>query len=165
MAIQDEINSFTSSCGAEELLRLSAETYKCTTNRVVSVASVNDLPDLINQTIDPGTIIYVDGINTPVVAHAGCWAGLDNRELRNDYLVGQAWAWGYNITGQLGNNSTVSSRSPVSVVDNITNWCRVSAGVRHNLGVGNNGTLWAWGCNTSGQLGDGTTVSKSAPVS
>jgi len=78
---------------------------------------------------------------------------------------GTAWAWGFNEQGQLGNNSTISSRSPVSVVGGFTDWCQLSAGNLHSLGVRTNGTVWAWGSNSRGQLGDNSTISSSSPVS
>jgi alpha-tubulin suppressor-like RCC1 family protein len=78
---------------------------------------------------------------------------------------GTAWAWGCNCHGQLGDGITVSKRSPVSVIGGFTDWCQVSAGGAHSLGVRCNGTAWSWGCNRFGVLGDGTTVSKSSPVS
>jgi len=78
---------------------------------------------------------------------------------------GTAWAWGNNNVGRLGDNTIVSKSSPVSVVGGFTNWCQVSAGYAHSLGVRTGGTAWAWGCNAQGQLGDNTTVSKSSPVS
>jgi len=78
---------------------------------------------------------------------------------------GTAWAWGCNSSGMLGDNTTVSKSSPVSVVGGFTDWCQISAGGSHSLGVRQNGTAWAWGCNSSGRLGDNTTVNKSSPVS
>ena len=81
---------------------------------------------------------------------------------------GTAWAWGYNASGQLGTNTAgggTSTSSPVSVVGGFTDWCQVAAGYRHSLGVRTNGTLYAWGCNQYGRLGDNTDVAKSSPVS
>jgi alpha-tubulin suppressor-like RCC1 family protein len=78
---------------------------------------------------------------------------------------GTLWAWGLNSQGRLGDNTTVSKRSPVSVVGGFTDWCQASAGCAHSLAVRTDGTLWAWGCANSGLLGDNTTVSKSSPVS
>jgi len=78
---------------------------------------------------------------------------------------GTAWAWGPNSGGQLGDNSTVSKSSPVSVVGGFTDWCQLSAGSYHSLGIRQGGTAWAWGCNAQGRLGDNTTVNKSSPVS
>jgi len=79
---------------------------------------------------------------------------------------GTLWAWGRNNVGQLGDGTLTSSRlSPVSVVGGFTNWCQVSAGCFHTAAVRQNGTLWAWGYNSYGRLGDGTTTSKRSPVS
>jgi alpha-tubulin suppressor-like RCC1 family protein len=78
---------------------------------------------------------------------------------------GTIWAWGSNEFGKLGDNSTTSKSSPVSVVGGFTDWCQVSAGCAHSLAVRTNGTIWAWGSNGAGRLGDNTTVSTSSPVS
>jgi alpha-tubulin suppressor-like RCC1 family protein len=78
---------------------------------------------------------------------------------------GSAWAWGLNSNGRLGDNSITSRLSPVSVVGGFTDWIQVSAGGLHSLGLRANGTAWAWGYNTDGQLGDNTATSKSSPVS
>jgi alpha-tubulin suppressor-like RCC1 family protein len=78
---------------------------------------------------------------------------------------GTAWTWGRNYDGRLGDNSTIQRSSPVSVVGGFTNWIQVSAGTAHTVGLRSNGTIWTWGRNVAGQLGDNTTVSKSSPVS
>jgi alpha-tubulin suppressor-like RCC1 family protein len=78
---------------------------------------------------------------------------------------GTVWAWGSNYSGQLGTNNTTSRSSPVSVVGGFTDWCQVSAGVNHSLGVRTNGTLWAWGYNSFGQLGINVSSDRSSPVS
>jgi alpha-tubulin suppressor-like RCC1 family protein len=78
---------------------------------------------------------------------------------------GTAWAWGCNNYGQIGDNSVTNKSSPVSVIGGYTDWCQVSAGGQHSLGLRTNGTAWAWGQNFRGGLGDCTTVSRSSPVS
>jgi alpha-tubulin suppressor-like RCC1 family protein len=76
-----------------------------------------------------------------------------------------AYAWGSNAFGQIGDYTTVAKSSPVSVVGGFTDWTQVSVGRRHTIGVRANGTAWATGSSGSGQLGDNSTVSKSSPVS
>jgi alpha-tubulin suppressor-like RCC1 family protein len=78
--------------------------------------------------------------------------------------TGGLWVWGNNASGQLGDggSSTVRRRPlklsfPQPVVS-------IAAGADHSLVVLNDGTLWAWGGNTSGQLGDGSTATRTAPV-
>jgi len=77
---------------------------------------------------------------------------------------GTLWSWGYNSNGQLGNNTVVSKSSPVTTVAGGTNWKQVACGYSHTAAIKTDGTLWTWGYNGYGQLGDNTTVDKSSPV-
>jgi rubredoxin len=77
---------------------------------------------------------------------------------------GTLWLWGYNIRGQLGTNSTSYYFSPVQTISGGTNWKQVSCGATHTAAIKTDGTLWLWGTNSSGQLGDDTTTHKSSPV-
>ena len=78
---------------------------------------------------------------------------------------GQAWAWGINSFGRLGDGTATSRQSPVSVVGGFTNWVQISAGRYHTAAIRSNGQAWAWGANTGGRIGDGTTSDRSSPVS
>lgn len=81
--------------------------------------------------------------------------------LKND---GTVWAWGDNISGQIGNGTTGTDvKSPVQV-SGLTNVVSISAGRFFSLAVKNDGTIWTWGENLYGQLGDGTTADKNVPV-
>ncbi len=83
--------------------------------------------------------------------------------LRND---GSLWAWGCGYRGGLGVDSfSICRSSPVSVVGGFTDWCDISAGILHSAAVRTNCSLWTWGGNTVGQLGDNTTVSRASPAS
>ena len=71
---------------------------------------------------------------------------------------GTLWAWGYASGGKLGNGAASNRSSPVSVVGGFVDWIQTSAGsgvgnLGHSLGLRANGTLYAWGSNSSGQLG------------
>jgi alpha-tubulin suppressor-like RCC1 family protein len=79
--------------------------------------------------------------------------------------TGILYSWGINSSGQLGDNTSTSKSSPVSVVGGFTDWTQASAGNQFSLGVRSNGTLWAWGNGGGGKLGDNSTVNKSSPVS
>lgn len=80
------------------------------------------------------------------------------------------WAWGDNTNGQLGIGSVLGKNSPVQIGTG-ANWSMVvAAGVwttaefSHTLAIKTDGTLWVWGDNSKGQLGDSTVVSKSSPI-
>ena len=75
-----------------------------------------------------------------------------------------AYAWGLGSAGALGDNTAADKSSPVPVVGGITDWASASAGNNHELAIRANGTLYAWGNNGSGRLGDNTIVNKSSPV-
>jgi alpha-tubulin suppressor-like RCC1 family protein len=81
--------------------------------------------------------------------------------IRND---GTLWAWGRNASGQIGDNTTTQRPTAVQVTSLGTNVVAIAAGESHSLAITANGKLWAWGSNSSGQLGNGTTTSSSVPV-
>jgi alpha-tubulin suppressor-like RCC1 family protein len=79
--------------------------------------------------------------------------------------TGRMWAWGDNINGRIGNNTTTSYSSPVAVVGD-NSFIQISAGESSTLAIrGSDGTCWAWGYNGSGQLGTNNTTNYSSPVS
>ena len=48
-------------------------------------------------------------------------------------------------------------------IGSATTWTQIAGGAAHTLAVRSNGTLWAWGNNSSGELGDGTFTDRHAP--
>lgn len=77
---------------------------------------------------------------------------------------GTAQAWGANYVGQLGDNGT-GDNSPVPVdVYAIDNLKTIASGTTFSLALKNDGTVWAWGENMNGGCGDGTTITRFAPV-
>jgi len=78
---------------------------------------------------------------------------------------GQVWGWGYNSKGQIGDNTVTSRRTPVSILGSLKTFCNIIAGASHTIGIDNNGQVWSWGNNNTGQLGDNTTSSRRTPVS
>lgn len=88
--------------------------------------------------------------------------------LRSD---GTVWAWGYNGSGQLGDGQSCGSGncvSPVQVVNAdlspFTGVVDIAVGYEHSLALKADGTLWAWGNNFHGELGDGTNSRRYNPV-
>lgn len=103
--------------------------------------------------------------------------GVHSLALKSD---GTVWSWGYDqdpislaVTGQLGNGDATGATqsAPVQVVAGAsgcaTNLCSITAiaaGGLHSLALKSDGTVWAWGDNTYGQLGDGTNTARITPV-
>ena len=77
---------------------------------------------------------------------------------------GTLWAWGFNTSGQLGGNDTVRRSSPVQTIAGGTNWKQVACNRNLTVAVKTDGTLWTWGSNSYGMLGDNTTTNRSSPV-
>lgn len=76
---------------------------------------------------------------------------------------GAAYCWGYNGTGELGDGTTLSSRSvPTAVVGGIT-FGSVAAG-EHACGLAPGGVAYCWGNNSIGQLGNGSVGGISVPT-
>jgi len=77
---------------------------------------------------------------------------------------GTLWMWGYNAQGQLGQNNVVFRSSPVQV-GSATNWSILTgSGCFNTAALKTDGTLWTWGSNGSGALGQGDNINRSSPT-
>jgi alpha-tubulin suppressor-like RCC1 family protein len=77
--------------------------------------------------------------------------------------IGSVKCWGYNNSGQLGNNSLTASSTPVAV-SGVTSSVAVSGGASHFCTLLSDGSMSCWGYNAQGQLGNGTTSNAGTPV-
>lgn len=98
------------------------------------------------------------------IGNSNDWASVDYssnpKALKTD---GTLWIWGDNGWGQIGASGApmyVYYPMPVGNGLNYTHWISVSDGNYHSVAIKPNGTLWACGSNSYGQLGDGTTIDK-----
>jgi alpha-tubulin suppressor-like RCC1 family protein len=101
----------------------------------------------------------------PVVGLTGVTqvvAGLNfSMALRSD---GTVWAWGANYRGQLGDGTNVGRPTPGPVLG-LTGVVQIAAGDGDTaVALRADGTVWAWGENFIGQIGDGTTTHRFSPV-
>ena len=132
---------------------------------------LNESGQLGNKKSGPGekslTPIRVEGLSGVVAIAAGTNHSL---ALTRD---GTLWAWGYNFYGQLGSGKPGDSSIPVPVKEvedlsgkDLSGVVAIAAGASHSLAVTWDGTLWAWGRNDFGQLGNSTLTQSStaAPV-
>jgi alpha-tubulin suppressor-like RCC1 family protein len=77
---------------------------------------------------------------------------------------GSVWSWGNGADGQLGNGQTgIAQLTPVALTT-ISGVTQLSVRYNHVLAVRQDGSVWAWGTNSYGQLGDGTITNRSAPT-
>jgi alpha-tubulin suppressor-like RCC1 family protein len=111
------------------------------------------------------SLLPIQIIGTQPVSAANDWAAVSAGDFHTLALKadGTLWSWGDNSSGQLGDNTTntPSRTKPNQVVTGNPNnfdssWVAIAAGGSHSLGLQSDGTIWAWGDNTLGQLGDPT---------
>ena len=82
---------------------------------------------------------------------------------------GTVYTWGDNTYGQLGNGTNTDSNIPVAVKNTGTPMdgkriVQVVYNLAHSLALASDGTVYSWGDNTYGQLGNGTTINSTVPV-
>ncbi len=94
---------------------------------------------------------------------------LDDQYITDSWLVdqfvgGTLFAWGSNTIGKLGTAGVNNYYSSPIQVGSLNNWKYVATGLNSSFAIKTDGTLWSWGSNSGGVLGDGTTTNRSSPV-
>src|SRR5688572_14494123 len=114
----------------------------------------------LDRSLASSTPMIVNGLTGVVAVAAG---DAHTLALKSD---GTVWAWGDNVAGQLGDGTTTDRSTPVRVgaATGFAAVVAVDAGTAHGLARKADGTVWAWGKNGLGQLGDGTRTTRLAPV-
>jgi len=106
-------------------------------------------------------------INTPTQAGSATnWSSISVKGYYSTALKsdGTLWTWGRNNYGQLGNGNTGTNINTPTQVGSATNWSSVSAGSYHVTALKSDGTLWTWGRNIFGELGNGTNIDTNTPT-
>lgn len=112
-------------------------------------------------TTDRYTPVQVKGLDQLVAIEA---RGFHTIALRGD---GTVWTWGDNRSGQRGNgtkNDEYTRTTDLVQVGGLANVVAVAAGVSHSMALTTDGTVWTWGSNQFGQLGDSTNQDRTTPV-
>ena len=106
--------------------------------------------------------------STPVTTFAGGtnWKQVSAGDAHTAAIKtdGTLWTWGSGTNGRLGTNDATNRSTPVTTFAGGTNWKQVSAGSNHTAAIKTDGTLWTWGRNQQGQLGNGYVTDRSTPV-
>lgn len=76
---------------------------------------------------------------------------------------GTLWCWGADGSGQLGNGTTATSVSTPTQVGTAASWASVGTGDFHTCASRTDGTVWCWGANNMGQLGNTTDIGTATP--
>jgi len=104
------------------------------------------------------TPVQVSSLTNIIAVAAGYQHSL---ALKSD---GTVWTWGNNSSGQLGNGTNISKSNTPVQVSSLTGITAIAGGGSHSLALKSDGTVWAWGANNSGQLGNGNNTNSNTPV-
>ena len=111
--------------------------------------------------------VDVTSLNIPAKVVQVAAGGLASMALTED---GSVYTWGYDDHGEMGQGTTdtdVSTPVKVKGVDGVgflSNITKISKGGYHSMALASDGTLYAWGRNSEGQLGDNSTTERKTPV-
>ena len=119
--------------------------------------------ELLDLAGDPLEAQFESSFTTESVLPPVASVGAGNIHSCGLTVTGNAYCWGFNDFGQLGDGSTTGSLTPVLVSGGIR-FSSISTRGGHTCGVTSVGDAYCWGENFRGQLGDGTTISRLAPV-
>lgn len=144
----------------------SAHTLAFYNNSTVRAWGANFSGQLGNDTTSNGVLtpVKVVGLSKVSAVAAG-----GNHSLALSNYTSAVYSWGANYAGQLGDNTILNRQKPVQVTLNgapFGHVKQIAAGGSHSLALKTDGTVWAWGHNDFGQLGQGGTIiaSSSQPV-
>ncbi len=101
-----------------------------------------------------------------LVSNSQCWKSVSAGGAHTIGITvdGALWSWGRNQVGQLGINTATGTKKIPTRVGDETNWSKISAGNAHNLALKIDGTIWTWGRNLKGQLGNGNLIQSNVPI-
>jgi alpha-tubulin suppressor-like RCC1 family protein len=119
-----------------------------------------------------GVTSGVINISTPITTFAGGnnWVQVStSSEVSFSFSAGiksdgTLWVWGNSANGSLGNANMVVVSTPITTFLGGTNWKQVSCGMENIVSIKTDGTLWLWGGNSYGQLGNSSFSLSSTPI-
>ena len=149
-------NSIAIAGGTEAVYNL----FESNGTGMVAAWGNNNYGQLGNGTINNSYSPYMISNFNNIVAIAG--GGNTGYALKSD---GTVWAWGYGAYGQLGNGSTTNAQTNPVQVSGLTNIISIAGIGNTGYALKSDGTVWAWGFGTHGEIGNGSTSSsQTTPV-
>jgi alpha-tubulin suppressor-like RCC1 family protein len=105
------------------------------------------------------TVLYV-----PTQFNNSSWTILSNGGFHSAGIKsdGSLWVWGYNLYGQIGDNTTINRSSPIQI--GTSSWIAVATGQLHTAAITSNGVVWTWGNNSYSQLILSDALPRSSPT-
>jgi len=175
-------NKFTTTQSVTLTTETTGATIRYTTDSMTepseTVGTIYTTPISVSSTMEIKAVAYIAGWETSQVnsgtytiiqllSYPSISAGYSHTVFLGDTTT--VWAWGNNFYGQLGNGTMSGSEFyggtaiPVQVL-NLTDVVAIATGYIHTVALKSDGTVWAWGSNFAGVLGDGTTDDSLTPV-
>jgi alpha-tubulin suppressor-like RCC1 family protein len=112
-------------------------------------------------TTDRATLGPVEGVEGLVFGSVSAAIGQHACAVTTD---GDGYCWGRNTNGQLGDGTSTNQLTPVAISGGLTFSMISATANEHTCGVTTGGQAWCWGWNNYGEVGDGTTTKRLAPV-
>lgn len=124
-----------------------------------------NLSGSLGNNIDNGSC-YSSFIQEITNGTSWCLVDGDRYSSRAIKTDGTLWGWGSNFYGRYATGDTICHSSPVQEITSSTNWKSSSGASNNSFALKNDGTLWAWGINTCGFMGENTIVGSaySSPI-
>ena len=160
-------------CGASHSLALDSngEVWSFGNNGAFQLGQIQNPDeseeDYVGDHLVPEKVYVSTTAPLPVLNNIIQVAAGDNHSLALDNQ-GDVWSWGYSEYGQLALPANfpvnfIPFAQKVEALDGIQ-IVSIAAGDDSSYACAADGTIWAWGRNHKGQLGDGTTSNRSTPV-
>lgn len=105
-----------------------------------------------------GGLVQVEGLTNVISISAG---DTHRIALKSD---GTVWSWGNNNCGQLGDGTNEGTYNRPVQVKKLNNVISIGTGNYNSFAIKEDGTVWGWGTNLFGALGDGTTDDSNIPI-
>ncbi|MBP6884172.1 MAG: hypothetical protein KBC06_02985, partial [Candidatus Pacebacteria bacterium] len=137
----------------------STSTFALTSGGLVYAWGYNAFGNLGDATGVPrNRPALVSGITNVIAISAGSATAY---ALKSD---GTVWAWGANGSGQTGNGTTSTSVNTPTQISGLSGITAIASGTGSGYALKSDGTVYSWGQNNQGQLGDGSSTQRSSPA-